>query len=540
MSAINPYRVTNRNPAKKEAAVIFAHGFTGGGVSTWDGFEPLLETDEQLGGHDFFFWTYPTELKLRYAITKYFWEDDPNIETIGKGLRTLLNTYANDYERIILVGHSMGGLVIQGFILEELVNRARTHLDRITEVILYGTPSGGLKKAGWGGFLKNQIADMDDLGPFIQKLRNGWTQLVDDQRSDPKRLAQFRLTLVAGMKDQFVPQESSLDPFPFDEHELAPGNHVEVVKPVVVGDFPFRILKKRLLRPGLTAVERALINGESEEAIREVRRVQAAAELADVDGLLDMATKRSGSQSPMPIADKVLGLALLDNEQYRQAADLLTQYVEFQMPDSGSRPFASDAQAIQQLAIALSGAGDIAGAVTRLKQLDPQVQDDPETQGILAGRFKRQWLKSRSATTLGWKVYDLYNRAYQSAKQAGDSDQAYYNGINAAYMSFALGGDEHKGLANEVLQICGELAKPGYWSEATRAEAHLLLGQYAEADKAYDSATRHDHQARHRSTTGQQALDIVRRQDNPPDSAVIVKRFRDIKPDYPAASNSDS
>jgi len=538
MTVDNPHRVTNHSAATKEVAVIFAHGFTGDGVGTWDGFEPLLASDADLGAHDFFFWTYPTTLSLRYAITKYFWEDDPNIDTIGKGLRTLLNTYAGGYKRIILAGHSMGGLVIQSFILEEIARGAHEHLDRITEVILYGTPSGGLKKAGWGSFLKNQVADMADLGPFIQKLRSGWTRLVDDQRSDRDRLAQFRLTLVAGMKDQFVPQESSLDPFPFDEHELGPGNHTEVVKPAVVGEFPFRILKKRLLRPSLTASERALIQGESDEVILEVKRVQAAAELGDADGLLDLAKKHAASSSAMPVVYKVLGLALLDNEQYEQAAALLTRYVEFQMPTDGSFPFAADAQAVQQLAIALSGAGDIAGAVAKLKQLDPQVQNDPETQGILAGRFKRQWLKKRDSVALGWKVYDLYKTAYDSAKGAADPDQEYYNGINAAYMSFALGGNEYQGLANEVLEITERLATPSYWSEATRAEAHLLLGKYAAAAAAYDSARRHRHETRHWSSTGQQALDIVNRQGNPPDSEVITEKFRGIRPDYPAANSS--
>lgn len=532
MPTTNPYLVANKNSTKRDVLVVFAHGFTGGAVSTWDGFEALLQEDKDLADHYFCFWGYPTELRLRYAITRYFWEDDPNIQTVGQGLRTILDNYADDYKRTVLVGHSMGGLVIQAFILEEIANNRRNHLDRLTEVVLYGTPSGGLKKARWGSFLKNQIADMDDYGPFIQKLRSGWTQLIDDRRSDPNRLAQFRLTLVAGMKDEFVPQESSLDPFPFDEHQVSPGNHTEVVKPAIVGDLPYRILKNRLLRPSLTALERRLVYAESDEAIRQMSRVRSAAELGDVDTLIDLAEELEGKQPLMPRVEKVLGLALLDNECYDHAAKLLTRYVDFQMPDDGSHPFGTDSQAIQQLAIALSATGDITGAVTRLRALDPQVQNDPETQGILAGRFKRQWLKSRSAVSLGWKIYDLYNTAYGLAKAAKSSDQAFYNGINTAYMSFALGGREYTGLAKEVLQICEGIAMPNYSSEATRAEAHLLLGDYAKSDEAYNSAIRFAHEARHWSSTGQQALDIIKRQGNPPESQVIVATFRDIKHDY--------
>ena len=223
MAIMNPLVVSNVNSSQKQGLVVFAHGFTGDAVETWDGFTELVRTNPDLGPYDFVFWGYPSALKLTYAVTKYFWEDDPQIETIGRGLRTLLNNLPGVYEKLVLVGHSMGGLVIQAFILEEIAKGSHQHLDRLTEVVLYGTPSGGLEKAWWGSFFKNQIADMSDCGPFIKKLRDGWKQWIDDQRADPNRIARFRLTLVAGMKDKFVPTDSSLDPFPFDEHEYLSG-----------------------------------------------------------------------------------------------------------------------------------------------------------------------------------------------------------------------------------------------------------------------------------------------------------------------------
>ena len=69
-------------------------------------------------------------------------------------------------------------------------------------------------------------------------MRRRWKELIDDKRADQDRAACFRLTLVAGMKDKFVPQESSLNPFPFDEKEIGPGNHTQMVKPAEVGALP--------------------------------------------------------------------------------------------------------------------------------------------------------------------------------------------------------------------------------------------------------------------------------------------------------------
>jgi tetratricopeptide (TPR) repeat protein len=200
------------------------------------------------------------------------------------------------------------------------------------------------------------------------------------------------------------------------------------------------------------------------------------------------------------------------------------------MPD-GQQPFKSDAQAIQQLAIALSGTGDIVGAVTQLNALAPQVQNDPETQGILAGRFKRQWLKNPTTVQIGWRALQLYKSAFEVARSQGDSDQIIYNGINAAYMNFVLGATDYTILAGEVLAACQTREPADYWTEATRAEAYLLQRRYAEADQAYGDALRHAPSPRWWSTTGQQAMDLIKRQGNPSEASAILARFASIKLD---------
>ena len=516
------------NNTTTDSIAIFVHGFTGSS-QTWGEFPDLLANDSGLG-YTFEFWEYPTTLNPAYAITKYFWTDDPNIETIGQALRTKLAHAARGAQKIVLVGHSMGGLAIQAFILEEVGKGRREYLDRLVEVILCGTPSGGLAKASWFDFLKNQIADMGLHGPFIEKLRSGWKLLIDDRRADPARLTQFRLTLVAGMKDRFVPPESALRPFPFDDQCWVPGDHVALVKPKSREDLIYTIVRDRLTRPALTAAERGLINGESETAVAFMNRVRAAAGLDDTETLLDLADALKHNAVRLPRVERELGLALLETQAYPLAVEMLQRYLAFQMPDR-QQPFNSDAQAIQQLAIALSGTGDIVGAVTQLKALEPQVQNDPETQGILAGRFKRQWLKNPTTVQIGWRALQLYKSAFEMALSQGDSDQIIYNGINAAYMNFALGATDYTILADEVLAACQTRTPADYWTDATRAEAYLLLRRYAEADQAYGDALRHAPSPRWWSTTGQQAIDLIKRQGNPSEASDILARFASIKLD---------
>jgi len=523
----------------KDTFVVFIHGFSGDGTGTWGNFPNFLGGDADLSNCQFRFWDYPTELAKNNLnpisfFKKLFWENDPNISTISQGLRTLLNFEAADFKKIVLFAHSMGGLVVQRFIIEEIRNERADLLDRITEISLFGTPSGGLVKAGLGSWVKNQIADMSVFGAFVKGLRADWTRLIDERRSAPDFPLKFRLTLVAGMKDNFVPQNSSLDPFPLDEKEIVPGNHTQMIKPEAATDLVYLVIKNRLSRGTLTVREWQQINGQSNDAVELISRVRASAEFGFTEELVEIANKQLAVDKPrLPRVDRALGLALLDCEQYQLSATMLARYLEFKLP-GGSQPFASDAQAVQQLAIALSGAGDLTGAVARLRQLDEQVQNDSETQGILAGRFKRHRLKNQSSAGIGWQAYNLYKQAFDSAKKEMplNVDQAFYNGINAAYLSFALGEKDYIALAEEVLTICKSHESPDYWCAASSAEAHLLLGHYEEAENEYRAALKHAPPQRYWTTTGQQALDIIRRKGMPEAAQGTVNLFRDIKADY--------
>ena len=421
----------------------------------------------------------------------------------------------------------MGGLVVQAFVLEELLRNERRHLDRLTEVVLYGTPSGGLPIARLAAPFKNQIADMSDVGPFIEKLRDEWQRLVDDKRSDPERLATFRLTLVAGMKDSFVPITSSQDPFKFDEKEVVPGDHTSMVKPESKNDIRYRILKTRLLRGSPTREQRKLIWGESEEALQLMCRIEAAVNLDAVDDLQIIADDLLSHMPPTaPKVERELGLRLLDFEQYTKADRLLKRYLTFQMPDDQSMPFYEDIQAWQQRAIALCGLGDIPSATALLIELDKKTGKDSETQGILAGRFKRQWLKSPDeAMSIGWRAFNLYMEAFQLAEQEHNVDQRMYNGINAAYLNFVLGGIEFEDMAQRVLIACSQKELVNYWCLATKGEAYLLIGDEPNALAAYKESMRLAPIPRYIRTTGQQALYILSKRDDSPTTTAIKTLF---------------
>ncbi|MGP1994066.1 tetratricopeptide repeat-containing protein [Zobellia laminariae] len=211
--------------------VCFVHGFCGNPESTFSPLPKFILEEEELNGWDILSIGYSTDLMPN--IGKGIWAASPDITKISEYLLTNLNIIFKHHTRVALIGHSMGGLVIQ---------RALLNLDdisKISHVLFFGTPSGGLKKAWFVKWFKNQVKDMDNQGVFIQKLRQEWDKKFSG-------VYPFIFATVAGELDEFVPVSSSLEPFPKEYRSYSAGNHSTMVKPLSTNDTSFQIIKKAL------------------------------------------------------------------------------------------------------------------------------------------------------------------------------------------------------------------------------------------------------------------------------------------------------
>ncbi|MBI3137364.1 MAG: hypothetical protein HYZ15_02130 [Sphingobacteriales bacterium] len=224
--AIVPYRSEGN-----ENIVCFIHGFSGDPESTFKPIPEFIIAESELNGWDVLSIGYSTDLMPN--IGKGIWAANPGLSKIADYLQTNLDILFEHYNRIALIGHSMGGLVIQ----RAIINRADIH--KISHVLFYGTPSGGLKKAWFLRWFKNQISDMDYEGEFIKRLRSEWEERF-------KHNYPFKFATIAGELDEFVPVKSSLEPFPTDYHFITSGNHITMVKPENSADTSFQVIKRML------------------------------------------------------------------------------------------------------------------------------------------------------------------------------------------------------------------------------------------------------------------------------------------------------
>jgi tetratricopeptide (TPR) repeat protein len=207
-----------RTDGPKANLLVLVHGFSGNAKDTFTGLPELLMKDSAFNGWHIYSVGYSTDIMPSIGLG--IWSAIPDIGKVSQYFNTTLEFEFKEYQRIAIVAHSMGGLVVQKAILE----MKKEELDRIQYLILIGTPSNGLRKAALAKWWNRQLRDMSDDGDFIKALRTGWT--IKFPINYP-----FQFKAVAGMNDEFVPVKSSLEPFDKSYQEVIAGNHLSIAKP---------------------------------------------------------------------------------------------------------------------------------------------------------------------------------------------------------------------------------------------------------------------------------------------------------------------
>jgi pimeloyl-ACP methyl ester carboxylesterase len=144
-----------------EHLVVFVHGFSSN-ASCWRSLETQLRQDSALAGvYRFAIFDYETALLRAKPLRRL-----PSLEEVGLELgsyleRTLVDESGQEkYIDTTLVGHSMGGLVIQSYLTGELQAGRGRRMDRIRQVIMFATPNFGSELLGvfrrfWSVFFPN-------------------------------------------------------------------------------------------------------------------------------------------------------------------------------------------------------------------------------------------------------------------------------------------------------------------------------------------------------------------------------------------------
>ena len=103
---------------------------------------------------------------------------------LAKGLRTEVDERYRDYRPIVLVGHSMGGLVIRQYLVSEVRDGSPL---RVNKAVLFAVPNEGSEMAAVANLFSvvhAQLADLTPESPFLGSLNRDWHDFNLDARVD--------------------------------------------------------------------------------------------------------------------------------------------------------------------------------------------------------------------------------------------------------------------------------------------------------------------------------------------------------------------
>lgn len=136
----------DESSSAKKQWIVFVHGF-GSSDETWTSLRDALLSDERVTAH---FEIAPSFNYLSRLLRIPIYQRSPSISEIAGQLRDHLKRAAPSSDRnrgvdLTLVGHSMGGLVIQKYLQECFASQAAGELRRIRQVILFVSPNFGFR-----------------------------------------------------------------------------------------------------------------------------------------------------------------------------------------------------------------------------------------------------------------------------------------------------------------------------------------------------------------------------------------------------------
>lgn len=253
-----PHALLSSEPADR--AVVFVHGFRGSASDTWTGFEERILTDARFATSDVYFFEYET---MRQAIATSSELLYNNLKKILPSPREeyLVGTRTAAYQELVLVGHSLGGVVVRRCVLRHLGSLSAEsspihELIRTAGVRLFAPAIGGVQVSGLKGLvglfglgvLRGASRTVDELAQGSATLTLLQTQTEDLWKNGMEAPSLSAEILWAGREDIVVSGYNYLcDP---QGEVVIDADHKSVCKPLDEYGAPIE-----LVHAGLAAVE---------------------------------------------------------------------------------------------------------------------------------------------------------------------------------------------------------------------------------------------------------------------------------------------
>jgi len=231
----------------KSLAVVFVHGFTGGS-GTWKNsqavtFKELLQSDAEIvKTFDLIEFEYFTKISdifssdvVQKAISLFGFRPKVRynrpIKKLAHELKTFLQLNAEQYAGLVLIGHSMGGLICK----EVILSHERGDTPAIIGYASVAVPHKGSLDSLFFSILNINSKELVPLNEYTSDLNNRW---IDNKSNLPESV------YIVGQHDQYVPDTSGL-PFTTKSYNV-PHDHNSICKPESTNDGSYKAILKFL------------------------------------------------------------------------------------------------------------------------------------------------------------------------------------------------------------------------------------------------------------------------------------------------------
>lgn len=207
--------------------VVFVHGFAGNRYNTWGNFPKFLIED--FSDLDVGLYAYRTGLN-RLRITRSI-----SLEAEATVLADILRD-CTAYSRVILLGHSMGGLLCK-FAIKDLIDRDdQTTLGRLKGLFLLATPQAG---SHWVppflSFLTNDTRALRSHGATIERMHRTFVNRITADGTSPGKV-HLPVFAITASDDIWVSALSSGLEIPSSHRKVVRAAHTNIARPLAKDD----------------------------------------------------------------------------------------------------------------------------------------------------------------------------------------------------------------------------------------------------------------------------------------------------------------
>ncbi|WP_157528179.1 triacylglycerol lipase [Nocardia sp. NRRL S-836] len=226
--------------------VVFVHGLFSS-PAVWTPLASLIALDPDLDDIDVKYFQYDSPVIRRWPTRRI-----PSIDTLGLRLRTWLSNNVSEGSQVVLISHSMGGLVVQNYLASEVAEGRAKDLQRISSVAMISCPNEGseflsLLRKMIPLWRQPQERSLRPLEKEIDKTRRIVLQYVAYTHKLTDNSCPIPIWVYTAESDGIVTRKSALSMFDSGYYGALPGDHSSVIQVTDQTHETYRAIKSRLV-----------------------------------------------------------------------------------------------------------------------------------------------------------------------------------------------------------------------------------------------------------------------------------------------------